>query len=197
MKKSYLLLGMLMLAFVGCSSSDEEFMESEETETTQKQTDEPTFTNDIYSVDYILKNENGEKTSIFKKGENIIFDVTIKNTTGKEISVGDERTILGGAMSVYRSNDEFVGNPWNDVVMTLELRMKKIEAYGTWHLSCPWRIDTNLLSSSPIKVFPVMDSLPVGDYFSMMKCRVLKSNYPGEITGYDDIELKIPFTVVE
>ena len=46
------------------------------------------------------------------------------------------------------------------------------------------------------KVFPVMDSLPVGDYYSMMKCRVLKSSYPGEITGYDDIELKIPFTVV-
>lgn len=188
MKKSILLLAAIMLMLAGCSSDEEidGLMDNQST-----------FRTDFYSIGYSLKNTKGDRTTTFKEGENIIFDVTIYNTYGNEIALADERDILMGAASVFRSNGEYVGNPWQEAFYTMELRWIHIKAHDCVHWSYPWIYDERYASTSSIstqKLSP-MDPLPKGTYYSMIYGRISKRDMSNKASGYDDIEMRIPFTV--
>ena len=90
---------------------------------------------DAYGIGYCLRNEDGDRSTTFREGENIIFDVTILNGTGYEIRLGEEREILWSAASVFRSDGEFVGNPTFTNNWTSEYRSFAIEAHGRHHWS--------------------------------------------------------------
>lgn len=156
-----------------------------------------TFKTDLYSIGYSLKNTKGERTSTFKEGENIIFDVVIYNTIGNEIGLADERYILMGAASVYHSNGEYVGNPWQSAFQTFELRWIHIKANDYVHWSFPWIYDEGYASASSIstKVLSPMDPLPKGSYYSMIKGSIMKHDMGSDVSGHDDIEMRIPFIV--
>ena len=188
-KKSVLLLSVLLLTLAGCSDDELDGLKD----------NQATFRTDLYSIGYSLKNTKGERTTTFKEGENIIFDVTIYNTIGNEIGLADERDILMGAASVFRSNGEYVGNPWKTVFFTSELRWINIKAHDCLHWSYPWIFDDTNTSTSfapySIQNLTPMDPLPKGTYYSMICGRILKHTMDHEISEHDDIEMRIPFTV--
>ena len=204
MKKNGILwvsmLLMMMVGLSGCSGDDE---------SDELMNDQATFRTDIYSIGYSLRNENGDRATTFKEGENIIFDVTVYNTSENEIGLADERVILMGAMSIYRSNGEYVGNPWLNAFDSEELRWIIIEANGRLHWSWPWKYDERYVHddrfgsstsysydvSYSFNVFYPLNSLPKGTYYCMIKGTVLKRFVGKDNYGSDNIEMKIPFTV--
>jgi len=163
-----------------------------------------TFQTDCYQIDYCLRNENGTTTSTFKQGENIYFDVMISNTTEYDLHLGEEREILYSAASIFRSNGEYVGNPFDGMSITQEYRMMTIKPHANTHWWCPWTFDEKFVSSLgynlDFNALSLKKLLPKGTYYSRLKAKVEKrilvdSAPDGEITGLDDIELKIPFVV--
>jgi len=203
MKKSKLLwmCAVLMIAGLSSCSSEEEVEE-------QLSANQALFSSDAYDIGYSLRNERGDRTTTFKEGENIIFDVTISNATGYKLHMADERDILMSAMSVFRSDGEFVGNPFQSAFYTFELRWITIEAHGRLHWSCSWIYDERYVhddrygssTSYSIKVLSPVAPLPKGAYYVMIKSNVMyhiaDTPTPDSGTkGNDDIELRIPFTV--
>ena len=163
-----------------------------------------TFQTDCYQIDYCLRNENGTTTSTFKQGENIYFDVMISNTTEYDLHLGEEREILYSATSIFRSNGEYVGTPFDGMDITQEYRIMTIKPHAYNHWWCPWTFDENFVSSLgynlDFNALSLKEPLPKGTYYSRLKAkvekRILVDSAPGgEITGLDDIELKIPFVV--
>ena len=187
---------MLAIGMSSCSSDDEEpFVQ------------QAFVSKAAYSIGYSLKNELGFTTSTFKEGENIIFDVTINNNTGYRLQLGEERMILQSATSIYRSDGEFVENPYNGISMTYEYRTMTIEPNGSMHWSSPWIINESYLRSLGVEQpelvlnnIPLKRPLLKGTYYSLFKTqvsyRIVNDPAPGGGTkGIDEIELKIPFTV--
>ena len=163
---------------------------------------------DAYGIGYSLRNENGDRTTTFKEGENIIFDVTILNATGYELHMADERGILMSVMSVFRSDGEYVGNPFQSAYSTMELRWITVEAHGRLHWSCSWIYDERYVhddrygssTSYSTNVLSPVAPLPKGAYYVMIKSKVMyriadEPTPGGGTRGNDDIELRIPFTV--
>ena len=163
---------------------------------------------DAYGIGYSLRNENGDRTTTFKEGENIIFDVTILNATGYELHMADERGILMSVMSVFRSDGEYVGNPFQSAYSTMELRWITVEAHGRLHWSCSWIYDERYVhddrygssTSYSTNVLSPVAPLPKGAYYVMIKSKVMyriadEPTLGGGTRGNDDIELRIPFTV--
>ena len=193
------MVALLTLALTGCSEDGIE---------EQLAGCQASFIGDAYGIGYSLKNENGDRITTFKEGENIIFDVTIINSTGYELHLADERGILMGIMSVFRSDGEYVGNPFQSASTTLELRWITVEAHGRLHWSYPWIYDERYAhddrygssTSYSTNVLSPVAPLPKGAYYVMMKYKVMyhivDNPTPGGGTkGSDDIELRIPFTV--
>ena len=176
---------MIVVGMSSCSSEEELEVEVDE----PLSVNQALFSSDTYDIGYSLRNERGDRTTTFKEGENIIFDVTILNGTGYEIRLGEEREILWSAASVFRSDGEFVGNPTFTNNWTSEYRSFAIEAHGRHHWYCAW-----------LGGFSPLNPLPKGTYYSMLKARVSyrihdDSTSGGGTKGNDDIELRIPFTV--
>lgn len=201
MRKSFFcaMVALLTLALTGCSEDGIE---------EQLAGCQASFIGDAYGIGYSLKNENGDRTTTFKEGENIIFDVTIINSTGYELHLAEERDILMGIMSVFRSDGEYVGNPFQSAFYTMELRWITIEAHSRFHWSCSWIYDERYVhdgrygssTSYSTNVLSPVAPLPKGAYYVMMKNKVMyhivDNPTPGGGTkGSDDIELRIPFTV--
>ena len=153
-----------------------------------------TFQTDCYQIDYCLRNENGTATSTFKQGENIYFDVLISNTTEYDLHLGEEREILYSAASIFRSNGEYVGNPFDYIFITEEYRMMTIKPHAYTHWWCPWTFDEKFVNSlghnHDFNALSLMEPLPKGTYYSRLKAKVMKrilvdSAPGGEITGLD------------
>ena len=211
MKKSSILwmFAMLMLA-VGISSCNSNYEDSEPIDApldVPPSIPQARFQTDYYHIGYSLRNEKGITTSTFKEGENIYFDVTINNTTEYELHLGESRAILCRSASIFRSDDEYVGNPFDHMDMTMEYRMMTIEPHGNRHWYCPWTFDERYVRSlgydqpeQLIKTLSLKEPLPKGTYYSMLKAKVQKRLFVDSasgdaITGIDEIELKIPFIV--
>ena len=206
-KNKWIWMAALLMIVVGMSScsSEEEF---------EVEVDEPLsanqalFSSDAYDIGYSLRNEKGNRTTTFKEGENIIFDITILNGTGYKLYMADERDILMSVMSVFRSDGEYVGNPFQSAFYTMELRWITVEAHSRFHWSCSWIYDERYVhdgrygssTSYSTNVLSPVAPLPKGAYYVMIKSnvmyRIADEPTPGGGTrGNDDIELKIPFTV--
>ena len=192
-KKNWMVVALAMvltaLTFAACSSDDDEII--------PPYIDTCSVITDAYQIDYFLRNEKGEVTTTFKEGENIIFHVKITNKTGNTIHLADSRDVLKGIMSVYNSNGEYVGNPWEKDFFTLELRWLEVGKDGLeW--SCPWGLFSNSVDMSSIEIhsnFTPTNPLPEGNYYCMMKSRILKRITADNSSGFDDVEVRIPFVV--
>lgn len=175
----------LVAGLCSCSSDDE----SDELKNNQA-----TFRTENYSIGYSLRNEKGKRSTTFNEGENIIFEVTVYNNTGYELHLADERDILMKALSVFRSDGEYVGNPWETAFYTMELRWLTVEARGSLHWSSSWIYDSSQVRSS-------VEPLPKGDYYLMVKSRIMyrvvdDPTPGGGSKGHNDMDIKIPFTVM-
>ena len=185
---------MIVVGMSSCSSEEEFEVEVDE----PLSANQALFSSDAYDIGYSLRNERGDRTTTFKEGENIIFDITISNATGYLMSV----------MSVFRSDGEYVGNPFQSAFYTMELRWITVEAHSRFHWSCSWIYDERYVHDSrygsstsySTNVLSPVAPLPKGAYYVMIKSKVMyriaDTLTPGGGTrGNDDIELRIPFTV--
>lgn len=182
MKKNWmavaLTMAMAMLTFVSCSSDDNSDIPSSP--------HVATFTTDAYQMFYWLENEKSEVTTTFKEGENILFHIKIVNTTNDVIRLCDERN-LWRLMDVFRSDDEYVGNPFDWVNgITEELRWFEVgkdgyEFVGSWLYS---------------NMYLNMEPLPKGSYYCRMRTQLLKKVVATDTSGSDEIDMKIPFIVI-
>ena len=195
---------MIVIGMSSCSSEEEFEVEVDE----PLSANQALFSSDAYDIGYSLRNERGDRTTTFKEGENIIFDITISNATGYKLHMADERDILMSVMSVFRSDGEYVGNPFQSTFFTEELRWITVEAHSRLHWSCSWIYDERYVhddrygssTSYSTNVLSPVAPLPKGAYYVMIKSNVMyhiaDTLTPGGGTkGKDDIELRIPFTV--
>jgi hypothetical protein len=88
-----------------------------------------------------------------------------------------------------------VGNPNSDEARTCDIRWFGIEAHDWLHSTCSWIKDANELPPEVIENYHFMDPLPKGNYYSKFRIGLMTHLADEENSGYDIIELKIPFTV--
>ena len=126
MKKSVLMalaIPFLLLAFVGCSKDD------------AKESD--------LKVRFKVLNAKGEETSVFKHGEDILFELTVMNQGEKPVEA-------------WQIID--LRKPWDEIYDPFYV-MRYIPAHGDFNWLCSWLEKKNFFVQKRPRT-----ALPVGDY---------------------------------
>lgn len=158
MKKSVLMalaIPFLLLAFVGCSKDDAEKSD--------------------LKVRFKVLNAKGEETSVFKHGEDILFELTVMNEGEKPVEAW-KIIDLHDVFHVYTSDGKDMGKPWNEIYDPFYV-MRYIPAHGDFNWLCSWLEKKNFFIQKRPRT-----ALPVGDYVArfnvtlenkhMVECKV-------------------------
>lgn len=130
--------------------------------------DEEDFFKDV-TVNLSLLNENSEKVSTFKYGENIYFDMYAINNTDQGIYLTDNIYYNRYSLyvfAIYTADGLFVGFPYD----FLHLSADKYELLpkGTIHWQSCWGIDPEEGAVDDIFIINVKrNPLPIGDYYTV------------------------------
>ena len=117
-----------------------------------------------FKVDFKLLNDKGEATSVFKYGEDIIFDLTITNQSNSSVEVSTYRDAVTNenTFRVYTQNGQDMGRPWDEI--WAEFNLLWIKPRECHHWRCHWIADND-------RTFVKKESrkpLPVGDYVTTL-----------------------------
>ena len=175
-----LLAGICTLAF-SCSSdddtnsSDEEAKETVATDTNTRQD------YDSISVDFSLLNAEGQAVTTFKEGEQIIFRLTVTNTTDKRLrNCQSPADIVGEDMFQVFSNGIVIARPW-DFTLTYHATNFYWAPQKDYVYESPWQgqvVDSEkenyedfYVPSSGVVFIKKQDRqpLPVGSYYTEFK----------------------------
>lgn len=191
MKKNLILLHCIILAgligtvSVSCSNDNDVNIsddDSKETVATDMNTRQDY---DSISVDFSLLNVEGQAVTTFKEGEQIIFRLTVTNTTEKVI-YQSPKSIVGEDMFQVFSNGNIIGRPWD----FLEIWGLPIcfAAHKDYVYKCPWQGQVIDSEKENYEDFPVPSSgvvfikkqdrqpLPVGSYYTEFKLILNEEN---------------------
>ena len=139
------------------------------------------------AVKFSLFNEKGEETTTFKYGENIIFDLVIKNRTDQEVELldsFDDSNYYINAFIIYTSDGLVVGYPY-DLIRDAEPYLLPRE---TIHWRTCWMVNpTETTDYAPFISTALKEPLPKGNYYT-----VFSFLYNGERKVY-----KASFRVIE
>lgn len=124
-------------------------------------------------VDFKLQNEDGVECYRFKRGDNIIFRLEIKNDTDEDAFLPRLYEIIGwDGFRVYSINGKDMGTPW-DQVITNFLPFDWIGAHSSVVIQCPWFDIPELYSDGIEHCYSHMYyktekklPLPKGEYYS-------------------------------
>lgn len=153
MKKIFVLFGLLLGAFMiaGCGNDDDDATKTEVLPDDPDREMPPVVYNPEVMpenglvVQYCLRNQNGKRTTEFKYGDDIIFDISIANLTDDVVYIQGERDgrptlfptpyvksgIKDGIFNIHTEDGKFVGYPYDPVLtgdQTAELRI----CIGVW-----------------------------------------------------------------
>lgn len=83
-----------------------------------------------YSVHYCLLDENGDESTSFHMGEDIVFELTLVNTSDHELKFKDEREFILSAFSVYNSSRDYMNTAAVNVLENMHpVSVKPGESY--------------------------------------------------------------------
>ena len=131
---------------------------------------------DSLSVQFHLEDENGVPKTEFKQGENIIFKLTIYNSTDASYSIKNWFSFFDeNFFRVYSFDGQDMGSSW-DIRYYLDL-MEYIFAYDSRTFSCPWMTNENLPPTYPLVMKEEkMQPLPVGNYYTKFDLKFNENN---------------------
>ena len=153
MKKYFLIFALMLMAMglsftvVSCSSDDTYMYDGNQ---------QDILTNNEGNIKFRLLNQDGVETTVFKKGENIIFDLSIENNTdvnwtlvygfkGGDIVLGED------FFCVYKANGEYIGVPWSGMFCEESLQQEWIYLpHSIVHIKCPWYMDSSIWIGNPL-----------------------------------------------
>lgn len=119
------------------------------------------------AVKFSLINEKGEECTTFKYGENITFDLVIKNRTDQGIElldVIDDNNYFINAFAVYTSDGQIVGYPYD------KMRNPNADLLprGTIHWRTCWMVNpTETTDYAPFISTALKEPLPKGNYYTV------------------------------
>ena len=165
---SWLLLVMVGMLMVSCSSEVEEF---------EQQT---------FSVSFKIINEKGEDATVFSNNENILFDLSIKNNTRDTIDV-DGKLFLVEVLSsfkLYSSGGAFVGFPFSGIDLgKFEETAYNLMPDESRHWLCLFKThQTETDLKSPFESNRIKEPLPQGEYYLFYSLTLSKETKTGKIT---------------
>lgn len=119
---------------------------------------------------YSLLNSKGDTTFFFSKGEEIVFDLRIKNTTDKHIPIpGSSKTLGYNTFRIYSDDGKDFGVSWSymeDWTEEIPYLWPQID----YHYQCPWYSDATIKASYPFVFNPSKKKLTKGHYFTEAFC---------------------------
>ena len=127
MKKEVLIISMLfVLSFgmTGCSNDEGNELPSVPTDPIELTTPEEkpfvgvTYMEDSVKIQLQLLNSDSVAMDTFKEGEDIIFKLTISNTSSDWVQTAPMEKFSGDIFSVYSSDGVYIGKPWDQRLMT-------------------------------------------------------------------------------
>ena len=141
-------------------------------------------TSDDIQVKYCLRNEQGEETTVFNYGENIIFELTLYNNGKYTVCLPDEVTLFSiySTFQVYSIDGKYIGTPYSTAkkqfIPVIISSGKKRQYQSCWMVH--WE-DMNF----PIFPIELKEPLPKGTYYSYF-----------QLDLNDDIsQCKVSFTI--
>lgn len=77
-----------------------------------------TYFEDSVKIELQLLNSDSVAMDTFKEGEDIIFKLTISNTSSDWVTTAPMENFSGDIFSVYSSDGVYIGKPWDQRLMT-------------------------------------------------------------------------------
>ena len=164
---------MIVICLAGCQGDDEEtyFNVPAENVFTQIQ--------DSVRVDFRLINEQGDTTTVFRKGEDIIFDLKVTNHSSNTHNIGLITNLFtNNLFRVFNEDgcnigmsfhypDDMVGD--GDIISGpgYELRPG-----STYHCLCSWKGNKDIYTYAPFHYNDNIPTLHRGRYYSIAKIRL-------------------------
>ena len=108
-------------------------------------------------VRFKVLNAKGEETSVFKHGEDILFELTVMNEGEKPVEAW-KIIDLRDVFHVYTSDGKDMGKPWDEIFDPFYV-MRYIPAHGDFNWLCSWLEKKNFFVQKRPRT-----ALPVGDY---------------------------------
>ena len=174
------LLCMIVLCVAGCKDDDEVAYINVPSE------DAFTLTRDSVRVDFLLLNERGDTTTVFREGEDIVFDLKVTNHSSKAHNIGLITNMFTNylfrvyseygrdfGMSFHYPDDmvgdgDIVSGPGYDLL-----------SGSTYHCLCSWKGNKEIYTYAPFHHNSNTPTLYKGRYYTIAKIRLgYKFNEP-------------------
>lgn len=119
---------------------------------------------------YCLINIQGDTTVTFSEGEEIIFNLSIRNTTNDYVSIpGFSNTLGYNTFRVFTSSGTDCGVSWS-YVQKWTKEMPYFLPQMTYHYQCPWYSDDTIKATEPFVFKESPKALTRGYYFTEAYC---------------------------
>lgn len=119
---------------------------------------------------YCLLNSKSDTAVTFAKGEEIIFDLTIENTTDRHIPIpGGPGTLGNNTFGVYTIEGEKCGVSWI-YIRDWTAEMPYLWPLTTYHYQCPWYNEDVIKATYPFNFKSPRKKLSRGHYYTEAHC---------------------------
>jgi len=144
---------------------------------------------------FCLLNEQGEPTTIFNEGENIIFSFSLKNNLKENISIPTQ-FINDDFFRVYENKNTDMGKAWTGTWCNFSNEKMIIELFPSEQkeLNCPWRLSDIFQADYPLCKGDDMNPLPQGEYFTSLHFNLLYT-VEGKQESIKNVIFKINFKI--
>ncbi|MBO3272827.1 hypothetical protein [Hymenobacter defluvii] len=120
-------------------------------------------------VRFVVLNAQGQQTSVFKAGENVVFRLQIMNQSDQMLLL-DNPIFLDQRFCEVRkrgSSDEQIslGKPYNSIFCTYQ-GGHVLPAHGSQTIQIPWVADSTVLTTTHFCSVLHKQFLPIGRYYS-------------------------------
>ena len=170
-KKVLIILGVLLSAGMFCAFSNSDEIDSNLSRGDIITTDEAY---DKIQISFSLLNDKNVPTTAFEYGEDICFELTIKNNSGKELIIFDDIRLGRDLFRVFQNDSTEVGTPWTS--LGSDYVAVGIEPKASMRLACNWI--KAFSTQKPLKKKKEYAPLPIGNYYTnfIIKYRNLDSD---------------------
>jgi hypothetical protein len=123
---------------------------------------------------FCLLNEQGQPATVFKEGENIIFNFSLKNNLKENISIPTQ-FINDDFYRVYGNDNTDMGKAWTGVWCNFRYDKMEVELSSQEQkkLRYPWRLSETFQTDYPLCKGDDMNSLPQGAYYTSLHFNLL------------------------
>ena len=137
------------------------------------------------SISLTTINENGENATVFSSKENILFDLSIKNSTNDTIFL-DEPFLLEivHSFKLYSFSDVFVGYPFDGIdMLKFQDTLYYLMPYESRHWLCMYMTHQSEIDlKSPLESNMIKEPLSHGEYYLLYSLTLNKETKTGKTT---------------